>query len=40
MFFIRENYITETCVGDYKGIDGEMPKMTSNVDKTCDGYIG
>ena len=34
--YIRENYITDTCVIDFKDIDGEILKMISNVDNTFE----
>jgi hypothetical protein len=37
--FIKESYITETCVSNYKDMDGEISHMISNIDKTCDGDL-
>lgn len=35
--FIREGYITETCVGDYKDRDGTIDQKIGNIDYTLDG---
>lgn len=37
--FIKEDYITDTCVSDFKDMDGAILQMISNVDKTCDGDL-
>mgnify|MGYP003480965846 CR=1 FL=1 len=38
MFFIRENYITEACVSDYKDRGGTINQKICNIDYTlyCD----
>lgn len=36
---IRETYMTDTCVSDFKDMDGEILKMISNIDKDCDGDL-
>lgn len=33
---IRENYITDTCVADFKDMDGDILKMISNIDNTFE----
>ena len=37
MFFIRKNYIAETCVGDYKDMDGTIDQKIGNIDYTLYG---
>lgn len=39
MFFIREGYITETCVSDYKDMDGTMVLGIGNIDYTLYGDV-
>ena len=39
MFFIKDSYITDTCVTDYKYMDGKMSQGTNNMDKTCDADV-